>query len=117
MASQQPNSRRPEGLAPGAHVTAPFLQASIWPRQGPSDGLGTGLCTLFCLLRPPAFQLRLFLQVLHSLVQGSHCSSLLPPAALAGPSRRLDQGGLPLQGQVRPSRCSALEIERHCIAD
>ena len=104
MASQQPNNRRPEGLAPGAHVTAPVLPASIWPRQGPSDRLGTGLCTLHCSLQLPALQLLPFLQVLCSLVQGSHCSSLLPLAALAGASRRLDQEGSPRQGQVMHSR-------------
>lgn len=116
MASQQPSNRRPEGLAPGAHVTAPVLHASIWPRQGPSDRFGTGLGTLRGSLRPPAFQLLLFLQVHRSPVQGSHCSSLLPLAALAGASRRPDQGASPLPGQVMHSTRSALQYKRHCMA-
>ena len=93
MASQQPNKRRPEGLVPGAHVTAPVLHASIWPRLRPSDRLGTGLCTLCCSLRAPACQLLVFLQVFRSLVQGSHCSSLLPLAALGGGQQAPRPGG------------------------
>ena len=103
MASQQPNNRRPEGLAPGAHVTAPVLHAIIRPHRGPSD---VWALPVHCVLLTAAscFQLLVFLQVLCSLAQGSHCSSLLLLAALAGASRHLGQEGLPLQGQVMHSR-------------